>query len=160
MFENTNKGKVKYLLSEGYLKDDIKILEVGSGSKAIKLYLQGKGLFITASDKFYNDELKVIDITKKLPESYDLIFGLGVLHHLEDPEKAFNNLKSYADELIFIEPYKYSFFHLLLALNPIEWTRWRFFKGNYPHDLAYFKSSIGLRMPQMVIKWKRKQKTD
>lgn len=41
-------------------------------------------------------------------EKFDLVFFNGVLHHLEDPNKAIEIASKFADEMIIVEPNGYS----------------------------------------------------
>ena len=52
-------------------------------------------------------------------------------------------MKAKARKVVFIEPYKYEFKHWLLALNPIEWRRFIFFKEDFPHKTQRFQNNKG-----------------
>ena len=82
------------------------------------------------------------------PESFDLIYSIGVLHHLPDPEAAFRNLLRYLKPggwihiYIYRKPENQPLKRALLALaNGIRWITTRI-----PHRLVY-----GLSYPAAAV---------
>lgn len=154
-YKNNAIGKVTYLMDNSLLSKEKLIMEVGGGNGLARAYLRSSGYKILSTD--INNKLPYFNIESSVPDRhYDLIFGLGVLHHLKQPEQAFNRLKQYTDELIFIEPPKTPL-HILVAFQPSEWTRFKFFRWNPKGQRTLFYGKFNIEVPQTIIHWKSKE---
>jgi 2-polyprenyl-3-methyl-5-hydroxy-6-metoxy-1,4-benzoquinol methylase len=103
------------------LREKNSLLELGCGSGANSLYLEelydeymgvdySQGLIEIANQKYRKknvtfDTANIKDLSKF--NSYDIVFGLGILHHVDDLAKVLNELKKvgHSDTIyIFYEP--------------------------------------------------------
>lgn len=83
--------------------------------------------------RFIQCNIKEAD--KKLGKSYDLILGVGILHHIDNPEEALRSIRNLCGKetsLAFVEPYNGN-----PLIQTLRWLRKRF-DSSYSDDQVFF----------------------
>ena len=134
---------IEKLICYGDLKKSHKILEIGCGKGRFSFPLLKKGYNLTCIDSSENllDEFKKnilsdmqVDIikgdfnnlAKRMKNKFDRIIGLYVLHHLEDSETSFRNMRIMLKKegrIVFSEnnPYNVMYYIQMAIVKDITW---------------------------------------
>lgn len=150
--ENIWKGKIDYLIKNRYLRKEDSIIEVGAGDDSSFDYMRSLGFKkITTTDISFLSKRKLDIINDTIPKC-DVIFGIGVLHHVRDARKALNNVKKSCKKYFFIEPYMKNPYQLLVSFLPSEWCRFRYIIKEPDGEKISFMNAIGMRVIQRLVK--------
>lgn len=134
---------VERLISEAKIKKHHKILEIGCGKGRFSIPLLKKGYNLTCidlSDNLLKDFKKSVSaemkariinddfnkIAKKLKNKFDFIIGFYILHHLENLEESFKNMKvmlKKGGKIIFSEnnPYNLMYYVQMMLIKDMSW---------------------------------------
>ena len=134
---------VERLISEAKIKKHHKILEIGCGKGRFSIPLLKKGYNITCidlSDSLLKDfkknissemKVKIINedfnkIAKKLKNKFDFIIGFYILHHLDNLEGSFRNMRimlKKGGKIIFSEnnPYNLMYYVQMMIVKDMGW---------------------------------------
>lgn len=150
--ENSWKGKLDYLLKKGYLKKEDHIIEVGAGNELSAEYLEAKGFNRTlTTDKIFTG-IRNLDIVEDVIPKCDVIFGIGVLHHVSDVRKAIDNIKGSCKSYYFIEPYMKDPYQFLVSFHPNEWNRIKYMRNEPEGNVITFRNILGMSIKQKLVK--------
>lgn len=159
--------KIYYKNLYGGIKNNLskngKILEIGAGCGISSIFIQQENIIRTDYLPWKESSLVMGGIDAEempfLDNTFDIVFGVDVVHHLSNPLKAIEEvsrvLKS-GGKAFFIEPYVSPFSYIIYKLFHDEDTSFRYrisqdFNANVPQDgdqgvsKALFCRKAGLR---------------
>lgn len=162
-YENLYSGIKNNLSKSG------KILEIGAGCGISSIFVQQENIIRTDFLPWEESSLVMGGINAEempfLDNTFDIVFGVDVVHHLTNPLKAIEEvsrvLKS-GGKAFFIEPYVSPFSYIIYKLFHDEDTSFRYkvtqeFNANVPQDgdqgvaKAFFCRKEGLRNISLQI---------